>query len=95
MTEFELNLLKNAYNNLLNSGDATSTFIALDNDLLISALNSFESLQQSNYIELSSDNLDKGVLTIVKKDGTISEDIKFIYTLTSSGIEFCRNNFDI
>lgn len=84
MSEYEKILLKHAYDNYLKTSELECKYLPANGDMLMSFLSAAESLQDDNYIEVYSDNL----------NSVISDDIIIWYRLTQKGLHFVQANFE-
>lgn len=87
MSQFEKYLLELAYNNYLKTYDLKFRFVPKNTNDLVHTINSLNSLKESGYVEVLSDNLNKDTLNL------LTEDMIFIFKLNDKSISLIRNNW--
>lgn len=87
MSQFEKYLLELAYNNYLKTYDLEFKFVPKNSNDLVHTINSLNSLEESGYVEVLSDNLNKDTLNL------LTEDMIFIFKLNDKSLSLIRNNW--
>lgn len=94
MTNFAEKLLTLSFQNYTETRTREFRFTPPDSDLLNQGLCAVEELQENDYIQMLSDNLDSDTLTLVE-GGIITNDIVLWFEITGKGLEYCQSHLKL